>query len=255
MLAAIEDGCDIIVKLDGDGQMNPAEIPMLVAPIVAGIADHVKGSRFHHARELRTMPKRRLIGNIALTFLTKLASGYWNVLDPVNGFFATRATTLDQIPLRTLAERYFFETDLLIRLNIVDARVADVALPARYGQEQSSLSVSRTLFDFPPKLMFGLVRRIFWRYFFYDISPVSVFALLGLMLVVFGGSFGAVQWFLHYQRGENTPLGTIMIAVLPLLVGFQLLLQALVLDIQNTPRPGRREWEDHRRLPSRNRDS
>lgn len=255
MLAAIEDGCDVVVKVDGDGQMDPAEIPLLIGPIVADVADHVKGSRFHHVRELRTMPKRRLIGNIGLTFLTKLASGYWNVLDPVNGFFATRASTLDQIPLRTLAERYFFETDLLIRLNIVDARVTDVALPARYGQEQSSLSVTRTLVDFPPKLMFGLLRRIFWRYFFYDISPVSVFALLGTILVLFGGMFGAYQWVAHYNEGENTPLGTIMIAVLPLLVGFQLLLQALVLDIQNTPRPGKREWQDHRRLPSRNRET
>lgn len=238
MRAALEAGCDIVVKCDGDGQMDPRAIPRLIEPILSGYADHAKGSRFHHFRELGAMPKWRFVGNVGLTFLTKLASGYWNVLDPVNGFLATRAEVLRRIPLHRLSRRYFFETDLLIRLNIVGARVADVPLAARYGEERSSLSTFRALFSFPPKLLAGLARRIFWRYLFYDVSPVAIFAGLGGLLTGFGVLFGGYQWVRHAAAGVATPVGTIMLAALPVLLGFELLLQAVVLDIQNTPRPG-----------------
>lgn len=238
MQAAIRGGFQIVVKCDGDGQMDPADILTLVAPLLDGRAEHSKGSRFQHFRALQSMPKWRFFGNVGLTFLTKMASGYWNILDPVNGFTATRADVLQKLPLSRLSRRYFFETDLLIRLNIVKARVADVPLPARYGDENSSLSVTRVLFDFPLRLLAGMGRRIFWRYIFYDVSPVAVFGLLGALLCGFGVVFGAYQWIEHAMLGINTPVGTVMIAALPFILGFQLLLQAIVLDIENTPRPG-----------------
>lgn len=243
MLAAIEDGYDVVVKLDGDGQMDPADIPRLVGPLASGMADHVKGSRYHHARALGAMPRWRFIGNIGLTFLMKLSSGYWNVLDPVNGYLATRTDVLTRLPLDQLSKRYFFESDLLIRLNIIEARVADLPQPARYAGEHSSLSVSRALFDFPPRLFGGLLRRIFWRYLFYDVSPVAIFAVLGVLLGGFGGLFGAYQWISHGVRDVPTPLGTIMITALSLILGFQLLLQAVILDIANTPRPSMKTSE------------
>jgi dolichol-phosphate mannosyltransferase len=236
MLAALEEGVDVVVKCDGDGQMDPRDIPALLQPIVSGSAEHVKGSRYHHARQLASMPRGRLIGNIGLTFLTKLCSGYWNVLDPVNGFFATRTDTLSRLPLDKLSRRYFFETDLLIRLNILEARVADMPQPARYGGETSSLSLRHALWEFPWQLLRGLGRRIFWRYLFYDVSPVAVFGIGGALLTMFGVSFGAWQWISHAVQGIPTPLGTIMLAVLPLVLGFQLLLQSVILDIENTPR-------------------
>jgi glycosyltransferase involved in cell wall biosynthesis len=236
ILTAIEEGMDVVVKCDGDGQMDPADIPRLIGPIASGAADHVKGSRYHHARELAAMPRGRLIGNIGLTFLTKLCSGYWNVLDPVNGFFATRTDTLARLPLDQLARRYFFETDLLIRLNIVEARVADMPQPARYAGEPSSLSIRRALFEFPWQLLRGLVRRVFWRYLFYDVSPVAIFGIVGALLASFGVGFGAWQWIVHAMQHVPTPLGTIMLAALPLLFGAQLLFQAVILDIANTPR-------------------
>ena len=238
MLAALEDAADVIVKCDGDGQMDPQDIPALVIPLARGLADHVKGSRYHHARELGTMPRWRFLGNIGLTFLTKLSSGYWNVLDPVNGFFATRAEVLDRLPLRSLSRRYFFESDLLVRLNIVEARVADLPQPARYGNERSSLSVTHALFGFPPRLLAGLVRRVFWRYLFYDVSPVAIFGIAGSVLALFGLGFGLWQWVRHAVQGVTTPPGTIMIAVVSVIFGFQLLLQSVILDIANTPRPG-----------------
>jgi dolichol-phosphate mannosyltransferase len=236
MLTAIDEGADVVVKCDGDGQMDPSDIPRLIGPIASGAAEHVKGSRYHHARELAAMPRGRLIGNIGLTFLTKLCSGYWNVLDPVNGFFATRTDTLARLPLEKLARRYFFETDLLIRLNIVEARVADMPQPARYAGEPSSLSIKRALFEFPWQLLRGLCRRVFWRYLFYDVSPVAIFGIVGCLLTAFGVCFGAWQWIAHAVQGIPAPLGTIMLAALPLILGSQLLLQAVVLDIASTPR-------------------
>jgi dolichol-phosphate mannosyltransferase len=238
MQRAIAEGFDIVVKCDGDGQMDPVDIPMLLQPLLKGAADHAKGSRFHHFRALSQMPKWRFVGNVGLTFLTKMASGYWNVLDPVNGFLATRAEVLASLQLSKVSRRYFFETDLLIRLNIVEARVADVALPAHYGDERSALSVPRALFSFPPKLLGGLIKRIFWRYLFFDVSPIAIFAGLGLLFLGFGTLFGSYQWVRHALAGVPTPIGTVILAALPCILGFELILQAIVLDIQNTPRPG-----------------
>lgn len=216
--------------------MNPLDIARLLEPLSRGEADHVKGCRFHHMRALRSMPKWRLLGNIGLTFFTKLSSGYWNILDPVNGFFASRTAVLSKLPLDALSRRYFFETDLLIRLNIVEARVVDIPLPAFYGNESSSLSISHALFDFPPRLLIGLIRRIFWRYLFYDVSPVAIFMVLGSLLAGFGLIFGSCQWIRYARLGVGAPVGTVMLATLPFILGFQLLLQAIVLDIHNTPR-------------------
>ncbi len=236
MKAAMEAGYDVLIKCDGDGQMDPADIPKLIAPLLDGSADYAKGSRFHHSQALRTMPKWRFVGNVGLTFLAKLASGYWSILDPTNGFLATRADVARKIPLERVSRGYFFETDLLIRLNVVEARVADVPLPARYGAEHSSLSIARVLLVFPARLMAGLARRVFWRYLFYDVSPVAIFGVLGVVLCGFGVVFGSYQWVKHATQGIATPTGTVMIAALPFILGFQLLLQAIVLDIQNTPR-------------------
>lgn len=236
ILAAMREGADVIVKCDGDGQMDPADIPALVQPIVSGWADHVKGSRYHHAKELGSMPPLRLLGNVGLTFLTKLCSGYWNVLDPVNGFFATRADVLGRIQLDKLARRYFFESDLLIRLNIIEARVADMPQPAHYGNERSSLSLTRALVEFPWLLARGLVRRVFWRYLFYDVSPVAAFGIIGLLLATFGVALGGFQWIVSAGEDVEMSLGTIMLSAAPLVLGCQLLLQAVILDIANTPR-------------------
>ena len=177
---ALEEGADLIVKCDGDGQMDPAEIERLVAPLVEDRAEYAKACRFHHFRELHSMPMVRLAGNVALSFLTKLASGYWHVLDPQNGYVAIRADTLRRLPLHRLVRGYFFENDMLIRLNSLQARVADVPLPSRYGDETSSLRPGRVLLEFPFRLIGGFFRRLFWRYVFYDVSPVALFVLFGL---------------------------------------------------------------------------
>jgi dolichol-phosphate mannosyltransferase len=220
--------------------MNPRDIPALIAPILEGRADFAKGCRFHHPSELQTMPRIRLLGNIGLTFLTKLASGYWHLLDPQNGFLAFRADILRRLPLHRLARGYFFENDMLIRLNVLQARAADVALPSRYLDETSSLRPGRALLEFPFRLVAGFWRRVFWRYVFYDVSPAAVFLLFGSLLFAFGFLYGGYHWIANAIRGVPTPTGTVIVAAVPLILGFQLLLEAVVLDIQNSPRPGPR---------------
>lgn len=234
--AALAAGARIVVKCDGDGQMDPEDIPLLIRPLIEKRAEYAKGCRFHHFQELRSMPRVRLFGNVALTFLTKLASGYWQILDPQNGFIAIEAETLRRIPIEQIAKGYFFENDMLIRLNSIEARVADVPLPARYADETSSLSPGRILFDFPARLVAGFVRRIFFRYLFYDVSPVALFLVSGFLLFSFGFLFGAYHWIDGAIRNQPTPTGTVIVAALPVILGFQLMLQAIVLDVQNSPR-------------------
>jgi glycosyltransferase involved in cell wall biosynthesis len=236
--AALEAGSDVLVKCDGDGQMNPGDIEELLAPILSGRAEYAKGCRFHHFRDLSAMPRSRLGGNIALTFLTKVSSGYWHVLDPQNGFVAIRGDVLRRLPLARLARGYFFENDMLIRLNALEARVEDVPLPSRYGAETSSLRPGRALMEFPFQLVGGFFRRLFWRYLFYDVSPVAIFFLSGSALFLFGTIFGAYFWVRNAARNVPTPTGTVMLAVMPVILGFQLILQALVLDVGNSPRAG-----------------
>ncbi|MBI2332395.1 MAG: glycosyltransferase family 2 protein, partial [Chloroflexi bacterium] len=150
---ALELGAEVVIKLDGDGQMDPQYITALIMPLLEGEADYVKGNRFRDFGALRQMPFVRRIGNLGLSFLTKAATGYWNIFDPTNGYFAIRAEVLAQLPLDRIDKGYYFETSMLSRLYLLDAFVQDVTIPARYRNEVSSLSINRVLFEFPFKLM------------------------------------------------------------------------------------------------------
>lgn len=233
---ARELGAEILVKMDGDGQMDPAQLPELLDPIRRGVADCVKGNRFLHGRALAQMPWRRRIGNIGLSFLAKLASGYWPVFDPTNGYLAIHASVAALLDESRLHPRFFFENSLLIELGLHRAVVRDVYLPARYGDKVSHLSETRALVDFPPRLVRGFWRRILLQYFVRDFSAVSLFLVAGAVCAVFGAAWGGWHWAVSARTGVVTPTGTVMIAVLPLILGLQLLLQALVMDVQNVPR-------------------
>ena len=233
---ALRLGADIVVKMDGDDQMDPAWLPSLVQPLVDGEADMVKCNRYRHLDGLKQMPLVRIVGNAGLTFLVKAASGYWNVFDPANGYIALRADVLAQLDLAKLPKRYYFESGLLVELGIHRAVVKDIAVPARYGNEHSSLSPLRVLLEFPPRLAKGLCRRVFWRYLVHDFSAASLFVLLGLPLFLFGAGFGAWAYWSHFRDNAYASAGIVMIAAMPIILGAQLLLQAVVLDIHNTPR-------------------
>jgi glycosyltransferase involved in cell wall biosynthesis len=233
--AALDDGMEICVKMDADGQMDPAYLPQLVEPLAAGHADYAKGNRFHDAAALRRMPLIRRLGNAALSFLIKAASGQWRVFDPTNGYTAIHRAALTALELGKLHPRYFFESSMLIRLREIDAVVQDVPMPARYCEERSHLSVSRTLVEFPWLLLRHGLKRVLWQYFVVDFNAVSLFLICGAPLITFGVLFGLYHWIDSYLRQVLASTGTVMLAVLPLILGFQLLLQALVLDVQTKP--------------------
>ena len=233
--AALELGADVCVKMDGDGQMSADDLEPLVAPLLAREADYAKGNRFVDRAQLRVMPPLRLLGNAALSFATKVASGYWNLLDPTNGFTAIRGDVLRRLVFGSLQERYFFETSMLIELNILGARTVDVPMPARYGDEQSSLRISRVLATFPVLLLRGILRRFYWRYLILDFNVGSVCVLLGLPLCAFGAAFGAYHWWLSAKTGVTASAGTVFLAALPIIMGFQLLLGAVILDVLASP--------------------
>lgn len=233
---ASEHGAEIIVKMDGDGQMDATHLGRLVDPIVRGRADYAKGNRFLHTRHLHAMPFVRRLGNLGLSFLTKLASGYWSIFDPTNGYTAIHTRALAALDTDRLARRYFFETSMLIELGVAGAVVKDVPMPARYGDEVSSLSIGAALREFPPRLIRGCMRRIWMQHFLRDFTALALLLVAGLPLVGFGIAWGGAWWIASWRSGVTASTGTVMLAVLPLILGVQCLLHALLLDLQNVPR-------------------
>jgi glycosyltransferase involved in cell wall biosynthesis len=231
---ALADGADVIVKVDGDGQMDPALIPRFVQPLRRGLADYTKGNRFFRLEDVAGMPATRLIGNAVLSFLSKLSTGYWRVFDPTNGYTAVDARVLNLVPLEKLAQGYFFESDLLFRLNTVRAVVLDIPIKAHYGAP-SSLRVLRELPVFAWKHAVNFLKRIGYNYFLRDFNVASLQWLLAPPLIVFGLTFGAHAWLASIESGIEATAGTVMLAALPLILGIQLLLSALHFDIDNRP--------------------
>lgn len=232
---ARELGADFVVKVDGDGQMDPAEMPRLLAPLVAGSADLTKGNRFLRRRHLAGMPIVRRAGNLVLSFLSKLATGYWNVFDPTNGYVAVRREVIDELDLSRLGPGFFFETSLLCQAFLVGAVVRDVSMPARYGDERSTLSVRRATLAFPFLLIRAFGRRILLQHFLRDFTPVALLLLAGTAMLGAGLSYGTAVWRASASVHQATPTGTIVVVAMLVLAGFQMLLQAFVLDVGTVP--------------------
>ena len=234
--AALAAGATIVVKLDGDGQMDPADLPALVAPIAAGEADYTKGNRFFRLEDLKEMPGIRIAGNAALSFLTKLSTGYWGIFDPTNGFTAIHARVLALLPLDKVRRDFFFESDMLFRLNTIGAVTLDIPMPARYPDARSNLRIATVIPTFLARHGVNFVKRIVYNYYLRDFSVASLELLLGLILTGWGTVFGAWRWAASIASGELASSGTIMLAALPVLAGIQLLLAFLAFDISRTPR-------------------
>jgi dolichol-phosphate mannosyltransferase len=232
---AMADGADVLVKVDGDGQMDPALIRWLVAPILRGEADYVKGNRFHQLDGLREMPLHRLFGNAVLSFVSKISTGYWNIFDPNNGFTALHGAVARALSLERMSPRFFFESDMLFHLNTIQAVVMDVPMGASYGDEQSSLSAWRAVLEFSVKHLANAFRRVFYNYYLRNFNVASLQIMVGAPLVAFGTVFGAMHWIQSERTGEVATTGTVMLAALPILVGVQLLLAFASYDMSNVP--------------------
>jgi len=233
---ALKINAQVVLKIDGDGQMSDYDPRDILEPLIHGQADYVKGNRFRDLSALKAMPIIRQIGNMGLGFLVKAATGYWDCFDPTNGFFAIRSEAIALLPLERVHKRYFFETSMLGELYLIGAVIKYIPYPAVYGNERSNLSVSKTLWEFPPKLATLFLRRVLLKNFLFDFSMESIYLLTGFPMFLFGLIFGIVKWIKYYQLGLPAPTGTIMIPVLSVMLGVQLLLAAANIDLESMPK-------------------
>ncbi len=234
--AALEDGADIIVKVDGDGQMDPRLIPRLISPLVIGEADYSKGNRFDSLEDLYEMPRVRIFGNAVLSLWSKLSTGYWSVTDPTNGFTAIHRRVLEMIHLDKLRKSYFFESDLLFRLSIVNAVVADIPMKAVYGDEESHLKIRKVLIEFPWRHTVNLLKRVFYRYYLREWSVASIELPVGVGMLTFGIWFGLASYIEAASAGRATTAGQVTLAAIGIILGVQLLLSFLSYDVQSEPK-------------------
>jgi len=232
--AAMDLGSDVNVVMAGDAQMDPDYLPPLLDKVTDGGFGFAKANRFYAPESFSGMPGYRVVGNIVLSFFTKLASGYWNLFDPQNGYTAVRTEVLARVPLDRVAKRYSFENDLLIHLNILQVPATDVPIPAVYGEEVSSIRLSKVIPELLHRLTVGYWSRIWYRYVLWSFSPIALLLFMGLALFVLG--VGVSIWVMFQIAGSVVATAaTVMLAALPLMIGTQMLISALQLDIQATP--------------------
>lgn len=232
---AFDSGADIVLKVDGDGQMNPADGKRLVAPILGRRCDYAKGNRFYNPRNLENMPRLRMFGNSILSFVNKFSSGYWGIMDPTNGFTAIHRAAWSELDTGSLAKDYFFESDMLYQMSTINAVVLDVPMKASYGDEKSSLNIASVSVRFPGRYIKRFLKRVILKYFIREFNLGSLELVFGVMFAVGGSVFGIWQWLHHWSLGVQTPAGTVMLFGLQMIVGFQLLLSFLNYDINNVP--------------------
>ncbi len=233
--AAIEEGATIIVKIDGDGQMDPSLISKFTAPIIRDEADYTKGNRFYDIESIRDMPTIRLLGNAFLSFFTKLSSGYWNLFDPTNGYTAISSSVAQCLPFNKINNRYFFESDMLFRLNTFKAVVVDIPMYSVYQNEQSNLHAGKQVGPFFSYNIANTFKRFCYNYIFRNFNFASIECLSGILSFLFGVIFGATSWIESSRLNTLASSGTVMLSALPIILGLQLILGFINYDMSTVP--------------------
>lgn len=231
---AARRGARVMVKVDGDDQMDLAYAAQLVAPILLGEADYAKGNRFTSISHLTTMPTVRVLGNAMLSFAAKLSTGYWNIFDPTNGYTALEASVARLIMEKRVSRRFFFETDLLYHLGTLRAVVRDVPMPARYADEVSNIRIGAIVGPFALKHLRNFAQRVVGQYFVRDFNAASMELVFGLFFLLFGAGY-AFSYIANRIPGQAASAGVVMLAALPVILGVQFLLQAMNFDVLNVP--------------------
>jgi len=231
--SALDAGCDLAAVMAGDGQMDAKYLPSLLDPLVEGKADYAKGNRLLSPKVREGMPKLRLIGNSILTFLTKVSSGYWDIIDPQNGYAATTRQVLETLPLDDLYPRYGYPNDLLVKLNAYGFRVMDVVMAPKYGSEKSKIR----LWAYMPTVSLLLLRGFFWRlkekYVLQAFHPLVFFYLMGLGLLPLGIISGFYMLYLRIHTGGITA-ASVLIPTFLVITGMQSMFFAMLFDMQAT---------------------
>jgi glycosyltransferase involved in cell wall biosynthesis len=230
---ALQEGAEILCIMPGDAQCDPVHLPKMIEAVQDGECEYAKANRF--LQGIEEMPAFRRFGNTLLTILTKFATGYYSIFDTQNSFSAIRAETLRRLDLDRISPRYEFENSYLLHLSFIGARVKDVPIPPIYGEERSTIKMLPFMTRTSLTLFLGFFARIYRKYVLYNFHPIALFLFSGIFLLLWGIAFGLFA--LVESLGEDSATtGTVMLSVLPFLMGFQLVLSALVLDIQNEPK-------------------
>lgn len=229
---ALAQDLDVSVVMAGDGQMDPSELTAIIDPVVRGQADFTKGNRLFSGRAWEKTPKLRYLGNAALSLMTKVASGYWQIADSQGGYTAISKTALASLDLDRLHPRYAFENSMLIQLNIRNWRVQDVPIEPRYGiGEKSSMRIARVIPDISWLLFRGFLDRMFEKYVIRDFHPLVFFYSLGALLLGVGLVLGVIEVIQRVAHGQ-VPVASVVLVALLVISGLQLLLFAMWFDME-----------------------
>jgi glycosyltransferase involved in cell wall biosynthesis len=230
---ALAEGIDVTCVMAADGQMDPADLERIAAPVARGEVDYAKANRLFTGQAWTLMPRHRYLGNAVLSMLTKIASGYWHVADSQSGYTAISRETLDQLDLDRIYRRYGFPNDMLVHLNVWSARVRDIPSRPIYGiGERSEIKLWRVI----PSIAWLLFKGFFWRlrekYVIRDFHPLVFFYTLGILLTLAGLILGAVETILRLKGNELTTPTMILVALL-LISGSQFTLFAMWFDMES----------------------
>lgn len=233
---ALEDGMDYIVKIDGDGQMDTGLIMNFVSPLINGLGDYSKGNRFYRLDRISSMPKVRIFGNVMLSFMCKLSSGYYDIFDPTNGYTCISSRVLRELPMNKISHRFFFESDMLFRLGLARAVVVDVPMDAKYEDESSNLVIKKIAFEFAVKHLRNFLKRITYNYFLRDFSIASVYLVAGGITFVAGSFLGIHNWLDAITYKYTSPTGKVVLPAMLLIISFFLMISFLNYDIGMIPK-------------------
>jgi glycosyltransferase involved in cell wall biosynthesis len=230
---ALETDTDLIGVMAADAQCDPDYISKMVDRLIEEQADYVKANRFVHKEALAKMPTYRRLGNIFITMLTKFATGYYSIFDSQNGYGIFTRRIMETMSLELIGKRYDYENTLLIALSIAGAKVRDEPVPAIYGDEVSSIKFLPTAYRALQANFVGFWRRVYYKYVLFNFHPIALFLFSGLFLTLFGVLFGAAITYRRVFEDLSPSTGTVMIVVVPLILGIQLLLTAVTMDMNN----------------------
>lgn len=229
--AALAEGLDIVAVMAGDNQMDPAFLPKLLDPIIDGKADYTVGNRLINPEFRRGMSRWRFVGNAALTLLTKIASGYWQLVDPQNGYTAISRRALETISIEAIYPRYGYCNDILVRLNVYGFRVKNVPHPARYGLERSKIKYSSYILRLSGLLLKDFLWRLKTKYVVMGFHPLIFFYLFGVIFSIISILTGIYSLHYKFMQGYEMFVPAV-ITLLTFGLGVQFLLFAMLFDMQ-----------------------
>lgn len=233
---ALARDADLFVPIAGDAQCDTSYLARMCDTLIDERLDYVKANRFNNLTALKQMPRFRRVGNVVISLINKFATGYYSIFDSQNGYGVFPRATLERLPFELIGERYDYENTLLLALGVINARIKDIPVPAVYGDETSTIRFLPTVRRALSVLFVGFWRRIFYKYVMFNFHPLALFLFGGLFLTVISTIFGLALVYLRIFEGGSPSSGTVMLAVVPFLIGFQLLLSAIVMDVNNEGR-------------------